>query len=453
MTRSTWVTLTCSTVTWRQSSLVTNLHRLYTTTISLNQDEPIQEQDTTSSSSRPKPVSVLPPNSKKTPSFARKPKPSSRSIWKSPIPSGKIPAFDEALKYIRADARKLSFEAKELARVIKSQEEEEVAAGQGVKKYSNSELDRLREKLEILQIQSKINLPEVRFAFKMGRYPFQEPVFRHLTEQKWRKDGMLDLLMERIYQMHVVPDLLPELHPTIDLHIQFPWTTGHRTLSQRRREKSGWYTIEPGKFLISKQTRDPPRVATTAFHTDVRLYTMLMLDPDVPDEESNSFQTYLHWLRPNIPLSATYRNIKISPSDEGNPVKEESIEETPDVSKNIIGGIGGGSARDTPYIPPHPQRGTPYHRYVVLLLPHINPLEHLDIPVFKHDQRLGFNLREFAAQWDLALGPGGGAHMWRQVWDEDVSDIYNNVLHAPEPVYQRPRKINYVPEKRTKYVL
>lgn len=59
--------------------------------------------------------------------------------------------------------------------------------------------------------------------------------------------------MERIYQMHVVPDLIPELHPTIDLRIQFPWTNGHRTLSQRRREKSGWYTIEPGRFLTSKQ--------------------------------------------------------------------------------------------------------------------------------------------------------------------------------------------------------
>lgn len=59
--------------------------------------------------------------------------------------------------------------------------------------------------------------------------------------------------MERIYQMHVVPDLIPELHPTIDLRVQFPWTTGHRTLSQRRREKSGWYTIEPGRFLTSKQ--------------------------------------------------------------------------------------------------------------------------------------------------------------------------------------------------------
>lgn len=64
----------------------------------------------------------------------------------------------------------------------------------------------------------------------------------------------------------------------------------------------------------------------------------------------------------------------------------------------------------------------------MLLLPHLNPEEHLDIPVFKDEQRIGFNLREFAAQWGLALGPGGGAHMWRQVWDEDVSDVYNNVL-------------------------
>lgn len=99
-----------------------------------------------------------------------------------------------------------------------------------------------------------------------------------------------------------------------------------------------------------------------------------------------------------------------------------------ETSSKIALGVTAHSARDTPYIPPHPQRGTPYHRYAVLLLPHLNPQEHLDIPVFKDEQRIGFNLREFAAQWGLALGPGGGAHMWRQVWDEDVSDVYNNVL-------------------------
>lgn len=114
-------------------------------------------------------ISVL-PHDPKTPSFARKPKPGSRTIWKSPIPPGKIPAYDEALKYIRADARKLSREAKELASVIKSKEAEANNVDGSPKE--DPELEKLRQKLEILLIQSKINLPEVRFAFNMGKCTF-----------------------------------------------------------------------------------------------------------------------------------------------------------------------------------------------------------------------------------------------------------------------------------------
>jgi len=265
------------------------------------------------------------------------------------------------------------------------------------------------EKIRILEVQSEINLPEVRIAFKLGKYPFRQPVYRHLTEQKWRKDGMLDLLMERIYQMHVVPDLLPELHPNVDLRIQFPNPAGHRALRQRRAEFANFYKVEPGTFLKPEQTRHPPRVTCTVFHIDVRYYTMLLLDPDVPDEATTSFTTYLHWMQPNIPLVASHRNIKVI-------------------------------ADHTPYIPPHPQQGTPYHRYVLLLLPHKHPTEILDIPVPQDHERLGFNLREFAGRYGLSLGQGGGAHMWREVWDTSVSSIYQNVLQVPEPVFKRPRK-------------
>jgi len=81
-----------------------------------------------------------------------------------------------------------------------------------------------------------------------------------------------------------------------------------------------------------------------------------------------------------------------------------------------------------PYIPPHPQRGTPYHRYVLLLLPHPSPAEPLSIPVPSEAERLGFDLRSFIARWGLDQAEGGGAHMWREVWDENVSDIYRDTL-------------------------
>lgn len=101
-----------------------------------------------------------------------------------------------------------------------------------------------------------------------------------------------------------------------------------------------------------------------------------------------------------------------------------------------------------PYEPPHPQKGTPYHRYVTLLLPQ---LERLNLtPADLPSGRAGFDVREFAAKHKLGYytegegvsmemvpetykekvgkGMGGGLHMWRAVWDQDVSRVYKDIL-------------------------
>lgn len=82
----------------------------------------------------------------------------------------------------------------------------------------------------------------------------------------------------------------------------------------------------------------------------------------------------------------------------------------------------------TKYIPPHPQRGSPYHRYCLLLLPHVNTSEKLSIPAVSEEARIRFNLRAFCEEYGLDASKGGGAHMWREVWDETVSDIYKHTL-------------------------
>lgn len=99
--------------------------------------------------------------------------------------------------------------------------------------------------------------------------------------------------------------------------------------------------------------------------------------------------------RPNVPLSAT--------------------------SPSLISNINS----HTKYIPPHPQKGTPYHRYTVLLLPQKS---HIDVPVVETEQRLGFSLRQFLAKYDFDPSTGGGAHMWRGEWNSTVSGIYRDLL-------------------------
>ena len=106
----------------------------------------------------------------------------------------------------------------------------------------------------------------------------------------------------------------------------------------------------------------------------------------------------------------------------------------------LSSGSSGALTQPTPvkYVPPHPQKGSPYHRYCLFLLPHVNATEGLPPAAYSAltgsgnegvaDARRGFNLREFSEQWGLDGGNGGGAFMWREVWDESVSDICCHTL-------------------------
>ena len=85
-------------------------------------------------------------------------------LWKRPIAFGVLPAYDEALRYIMKDSSNLKKEADELKVDIEAEE-----------KSSNKDevsLEAKRSKVGILQVQSEINIPEVRWkvANGMGKY-------------------------------------------------------------------------------------------------------------------------------------------------------------------------------------------------------------------------------------------------------------------------------------------
>jgi large subunit ribosomal protein L35 len=56
--------------------------------------------------------------------------------------------------------------------------------------------------------------------------------------------------MERIYQMNVVPDVVPDLRPTLDLQITFPIAS-----KSSHRGKLRYETVEPGVYLLPEQVR------------------------------------------------------------------------------------------------------------------------------------------------------------------------------------------------------
>ncbi|KDQ17656.1 hypothetical protein BOTBODRAFT_29825 [Botryobasidium botryosum FD-172 SS1] len=320
-----------------------------------------------------------------------------------PLPPGALPAYDLAVELINGDA------AAKRAKVERLHAELE-KTGEDVEKT------KLEKALEKLEIESEINLPEVRWNFKNGLLDLSKPVHRHMLERSWRNEGRLDKLMERVYQMHVVPDILPELHPTLDLRVNFSLALTSEEVTPLSKSPVNLEDVEPGVFLGPEQTSKPPTLKAQVYHTDTRLYTLLMVDPDVPSPATKSFHTYVHCLMPNIPLSVLETSITLPTSSSDSALQ---------------------------YVPPHPQQGTPYHRYTLLLLPQTSPAP---LALSALPSREAFDVRAFVKEHKLD-GPGGGIFFWRGVWDESVSKIYQEVLALPEPKYGKPPKFDpYVDE-------
>lgn len=150
-----------------------------------------------------------------------------------------------------------------------------------------------------------------------------KPVDRHIIEQRWREEGRLDelvgcnthppfvhsvswLQMERIHQMFVVPDVVPSLHPSVDLRVTYPeYFVG--TMQNGESKKRKHALVEPGTYLHPQQvgqfvfwspeiecspkmqTIEPPKLYTDVFHTDTRLYTLLLVDPGELYQPSTSY--------------------------------------------------------------------------------------------------------------------------------------------------------------------
>ncbi|CAG8548338.1 7571_t:CDS:2 [Ambispora leptoticha] len=292
-----------------------------------------------------------------TSSKVQVPKKSKKSDIYDPPKLGVLAAYDEALKYIKQDQEE---KKRKIARL------EDLISKEETNPSSDYSIQKLKKRKYRLQIDSEINDPKVRWNFRNGHYDMSVPVYCHLREREWRKKA-LPKLMERITQMYVIPDVFPTLDPTIDLRISF--------LSP----------IEPG-------TERQPELTLTSFHQDTRLYTLFMVDPDMPDVERKSFKTQWHWLITNIPLSATKHTIS-----------------------------GGTTLLD--YIPPHPPKGTPYHRYTIGVLHQPNDHE-LEI---KQPHRW-MNVREFMQEYRLELC---GASFFRGEWDENVS--IREPIYGPKP--------------------
>lgn len=286
-------------------------------------------------------------------------------------------AYDEALKVIAQDRE----EKQKLVKVAETRLQRALTlARTDHTRAHERRIKDIRNDVEEARVAVEINDPQVRRQFQVGDIDMTRPVMRYLARQRWELGSRLPRLLQRLHQMHVVPDTIPDIHPVVDVQLRF-----------------GEREVEAGEFLPCDLTRKVPSLSIQQFQPWRHpLYTIAILDPDTPDIDNDSFTTTLHMLTTNATVT----------------LKRPLVVETPVME----------------YLPPHPHKGTAPHRLAVLVFSQKEP-----IPADALPARESFDVRQYVAQHQLHPV---GAHLWRSKWDEYVDDILQE-LNVPRLQFKR----------------
>lgn len=204
-----------------------------------------------------------------------------------------------------------------------------------------------------------------------------KPIYRMLADRKWR-EYKRKIIMQRLTQMHVIPDVLP----TIDLKADVRMAFGRRN-------------VQPGEFITSDVSENPATLKVQVFDRGERLVTVVVINSDVPNVEKDGFDYRCHYVAANIPISPTRGLVPFAK------LSEES---------QVV----------VPWLPPFVQKGSPYQRYSVFILQHQNNTP-IDVAAIKKTtERDGFTLISFADKHKLTAV---GAHMFRAKWDETTDEV------------------------------
>ena len=208
--------------------------------------------------------------------------------------------------------------------------------------------------------------------------------------------------MQRLEQMHVVPDVLPYLNPVADISIKF-----------------GRHTIQPGAFVESRISERPAKLSVQLMESGEKLVTIAVIDADVPNIETDMFEHRCHFLASNVSLSPTSPDIALANLEESQVV--------------------------FPWMPPHAQKGSPYHRLAILIMEQPGK-QAIDVKACqeKH-KRLGFNLRGFNNQHKISPLTGT---LFRNIWDESTKAVMERTGLEGADIELKPKKPEALPYKK-----
>ncbi|KAF2758898.1 PEBP-like protein [Pseudovirgaria hyperparasitica] len=295
------------------------------------------------------------------------------------IPFEQLPyqCFQEARKVLAEDREeKLKKIATQRARLAHLEAQDANALGGDNRK--TVKVLSMRKELENLKIHADYNDPLVKKRFEDGDGDMNKPIYRFLADREWRKYRYL-VTEQRIKQFNIVPDILPKLEPTAEVKLMY-----------------GRKTYQTGSIIDSSITEKLPKLEVQVFDKGERLITVVCLDADVPDLEKDSFDYRCHYIASNISISPTKRSLPLAM------LKDEHT---------IL-----------PWLVPHAQKGTPYHRMPIFVLEQDpeNPLVPEQVKAWSKLKRDGFKLRAFIDKYNLRPI---GFNMFRTVWDENMKAV------------------------------
>ncbi len=226
------------------------------------------------------------------------------------------------------------------------------------------------------------------------------PIYRFLADKQWRKYRRL-VLVQRIMQMSVVPDVLPHLDPIADVRLAF-----------------GRRNVQPGEFVDSRVSEIPAKLNVQVFDKGERRVSIVVIDSDVPDPDKDRFTYRCQYLATNIILSPTLDSLPLSKLPEGSDVV-------------------------LPWQPPLAQKGSPYHRISSFVLQQPEG-KVLSLGTDKQ-ARDGFNLRSFVDKHSLQPV---GVHMFRSQWDEGTAGVMRRAGVDGVDIQFRRKKVEPLPYKK-----
>jgi large subunit ribosomal protein L35 len=339
------------------------------------------------------------------------------------IPFEQLPyqCFQEARKVLAEDrAEKVKQIETQRSRIARLMEQDPaVSGGEQAKQHR---IKSMQTELERLKILADINDPLVKKKFEDGmgtcnpiciQNPanragdMNKPVYRFLADRKWR-EYKRKVVLQRVTQMNVIPDVIPNFEPTASVAVAF--------------DK---HKVEPGVFVASATSEQAPTVDIQVFDKGPRLVTIVVVDSDIPNLETDAFDSRCLGIFANIEISPVNGRINL-----GELAQDQIV---------------------VPWFPPTAQKGSPYHRISVTVLQQANGTatnaQELEVASTREPFSLPYIRKKTGMQ-------PVGITLFRTQWDENMAEVMerHNIPGAKVELRRKPaEKLPYKKKDGARY--